>query len=177
MPVLANYPVNWTGWYGGAIGGADYGRGSMVFPGLSAADMRLAGFFGGGTLGYDYKIGPWVYGLEGNVSVTNANASTQCAPLAADPNVQVPLFQTTCHDNLNRIVTATGRLGYAWTPRTWQYVSIGTEFALTDHWWAKREYDWLDFGTKSLTLSDGTLVNSSERIAQGKIGLNHEPGQ
>jgi outer membrane autotransporter protein len=230
-PALVAYPVNWSGWYVGGIGGADYGRGSMVFPGLSAADMRPAGFFGGGTVGYNYQVGQWVYGLEGDVSATNANGSTQCAPLAGavDPvtgfSVPVALFQMTCHDNLNWIATATARLGYAWTPRTLLYVKaggawadekfsmtcnlgplnlnngpqgcfnpalasvdqasvsdtrlgwtvgIGTEFALTDHWSAKGEFDWLDFGSKSLILSDGTAVNSTQRIAQGKVGLNYK---
>lgn len=53
-------------------------------------------------------------------------------------------------------------------------VGFGTEFALTDRWSAKGEIDWLDFGSKSLTLSDGSVINSSQRIAQGKIGLNYK---
>jgi len=28
------------------------------------------------------------------------------------------LFNTTCHDSLDWIATATARLGYAWTPRS-----------------------------------------------------------
>jgi outer membrane autotransporter protein len=230
-PVLVDHPVNWTGWYVGAIGGAEYGRGSMVFPGLSSADMRPAGLLGGGTVGYNYQTGKWVFGVEGDISATNANGSAQCAPLAGAVNpvtglsVPVALFQTTCHDNLDWIATATARLGYAWTPRSLLYVKagaawadekfsitcnlgplngsngaqncvnpafalvdqasvsdirvgwtvgIGTEFALTDHWSAKAEFDWLDFGSKSLTLSDGTAVNTTQRIAQGKIGLNYK---
>jgi opacity protein-like surface antigen len=222
-PVQVDFPVSWTGWYVGAIGGAEYGRSSMVFPGVSSADMRPAGFLGGGTVGYNFQAGKWVYGLEGDISWTNANGSTQCAPLAAD---QV-LFHTTCHDELNWIATATARLGYAWAPRTLLYVKaggawaeerfsltcnlgplngaqfnpscttpasnpfpvdqasvgdirvgwtvgIGTEFALTEHWSAKGEFDWLDFGSKSLVLSDGTAINTTQRIAQGKIGLNYK---
>ena len=38
----------------------------------------------------------------------------------------------------------------------------------------KGEVDWLDFGTKSLTLSDGTAINSSLRAAQGKVGVNYK---
>jgi opacity protein-like surface antigen len=189
--------------------------------------MHPAGYLGGGTFGYNYQVGKWVYGLEGDISGTNAHASTQCAPLNANLlPVPTPLFQTTCHDSLSWIATATARLGYAWAPHTLIYAKaggawtdetfsvtcnlgpinalnpiqqqcsnpagallsaatvsdtrvgwtagFGTEFALTQHWTAKGEVDWMGFGTKSLTLSDGTGINASQRIAQGKVGLNYK---
>jgi len=216
--------------YVGGFGGSQYGRGSMEFPGVSTADLRPAGWLGGGTLGYNYQAGRWVLGVEGDFAGTNASGAAECAPLAGQLGptgnpVQVALFQTTCHDNLNWVATATARLGYAWTPRTLFYVKaggawadeelswtcnlgsenrrqggqncansakvvsdgasargiragwtvgLGTEFALTDRWSVKGEFDWLDFGAKSFTLSDGTSVNSSLRNAQGKIGVNYK---
>jgi opacity protein-like surface antigen len=229
-PVLAEVPINWTGWYIGGIGGANSsggigGKSSMVFPGLSSADMRPAGFLGGGTLGYNYQVGQWVYGIEGDVSGTNAAASTQCTQLIAAAAVQLPLFQTTCHDSLDWIVTATARLGYTWAPHTLLYVKgggawanetfsltcnlgpingiqspqnctnpagalvnqasvsdtpagwtagFGTEFALSQRWSAKAEIDWIDFGTRTLTMNDGTAFNASQRMVQGKIGINYK---
>jgi opacity protein-like surface antigen len=237
---LVDHAVNWTGWYAGLIGGTtEYGRSSMEFPGISTAQMRPSGWLGGGTLGYNYQAGKWVYGLEGDIAGTNTNGSSPCAPLQ-DGNfpilasVPTPLFETTCHDKLNWIATAAARLGYAWTPRSLLYVKaggafagetasvtcnlgplnghqafqncynpsvppvlanpftdlinspsvgttrvgwtvgFGTEFALTDRWSIKGEFDWLDFGTKSLTLSDGTFLNSTLRIAEGKIGVNYK---
>jgi opacity protein-like surface antigen len=224
--VLVDHPVNWTGWYAGLIGGAtEFGHASMEFPGVSTADMRPSGWLGGGTLGYNFQNGKWVFGVEGDLTGTNTHGSTQCAPLAVGNlgAVQLPLFQTTCHDELTWIATATARLGYTWTPHTLLYVKaggafadekssmtcnlgpvvnvvgqncanannvvftnpasasaqrvgwtvgFGTEFALNDRWSIKGEFDWLDFGTKMLTLSDGTTFNSTQRIAEGKIGLN-----
>ncbi len=220
-PVLVDHSVNWTGWYAGLIGGAtEFGRASMEFPGVSTADMRPSGWLGGGTLGYNYQSGKWVVGVEGDIAGTNTNGSTACAP----PVGGAPLFQTTCHEDLDWIATVTGRLGYAWTPhmllyvkgggafadekssvtcnlgtivnvaagqncnannqpfvspslsniRTGWTVGFGTEFALTDRWSIKGEFDWLDFGTKALTLSDGTIFNSTLHIAEGKIGLNYK---
>jgi opacity protein-like surface antigen len=229
-PVLADHPVNWTGWYAGVMGGAtEWGHASLEFPGVSTADMKPSGWLGGGTLGYNYQAGKWVVGVEGDIAGTNTNGSSPCAPLATvDPLglFGVPLFQTTCHDELSWIATATARLGYAWTPRTLLYVKaggafadekasvtcnlgpvnsfsftqscvnpagtnfidqvsastvrsgwtvgVGSEFALTDRWSIKGEFDWLDFGTKALTMSDGTIFNSTLRIAEGKIGLNYK---
>jgi outer membrane autotransporter protein len=230
-PAPKDYPVNWTGWYVGAVGGAtEFGRASMEFPGVSTADMRPSGWLGGGTLGYNFQAGRWVYGLEGDIAGTNTNGNAPCAPLTADPNIVNPvaLFQTTCHDSLDWVATVTARLGYAWTPRSLVYVKaggafadekasitcnfgssggvvqfpqscvnaavtnfitqevsastfragwtigIGTEFALTDRWSIKGELDYLDFGTKSLTMSDGTVFNSTLHTAEGKIGLNYK---
>jgi len=221
-PVAA--PVNWTGLYIGGIGGADYGRGNLSFPGVTSTGPHTAGVLGGGTLGYNYQIGKWVVGVEGDGAWTNARGSQSCGALT-DGAVVVPLFQTTCHDELNWIATATARLGYAWGPRTLLYakaggawaretfsvtcnlgplngvglqncasaagtqrfdqasasdtrvgwtVGFGTEFALTSKWSAKGEFDYMDFGSKTLTLSDGTAVNTTQRIAQGKIGLNYK---
>src|SRR5262249_10912417 len=75
LPVKAKAPVdqavNWTGWYAGLIGGAtEFGRASMEFPGVSTAQMRPSGWLGGGTLGYNYQAGKWVYGLEGDIAGT-----------------------------------------------------------------------------------------------------------
>jgi len=233
-PVIADIPVNWTGWYIGANTGGNYGHSSIVFPGVSSSEEHSAGFFAGGTLGYNYQVGNWVYGLEGDVSWTNTRASSQCAPLtdttpgAGGFSVQTQLFQMTCHDNLDWTATAAARLGYLWGPRTLLYVKaggafgsetasmscnlgpingtpaqgglqncvnpalivvnrasasdvragwtagFGTEFALTQRWFATGEFDYMDFGTKSLTLNDGTLISSTQRIAQGKIGLNYK---
>jgi opacity protein-like surface antigen len=59
-------------------------------------------------------------------------------------------------------------LAVGWT------VGYGAEFAFNQHWTAKAEFDWLDFGRKSLTLSDGSAISTRERAAQGKIGVNYK---
>jgi opacity protein-like surface antigen len=127
--------VNWTGWYAGLVSGATaFGRASMEFPGLSTAKSRPSGWLGGGTLGYNYQSSKWVYGLEGDIMATNSSGSSPCAPLrdGAPPiaeSVPTPLFETTCHDKLDWVATATARLGYAWTPRSLVYIKAGGAFA------------------------------------------------
>jgi opacity protein-like surface antigen len=217
--------VNWTGFYVGAIGGAETGRGSMDFPFQSSSDMRPAGPLGGGTFGYNYQVGQWVYGFEADAAWTHTQGSTQCAPLVGSAFFNIALFQTTCHDEMKWIGTAEARVGYAWTPRTLFYgkagaaftnetfsetcnlgplnggnapqncvnpaqnlvggasasttkigwtVGYGTEFAFTPHWSAKAEFDWIDFGHRQFTLSDGTTITSYQRTAQGKVGVNYK---
>ncbi len=53
-------------------------------------------------------------------------------------------------------------------------LGYGTEFAFTQHWTAKAEFDWIDFGHKSVTLSDGTNINTYQRAAQAKVGVNYK---
>jgi opacity protein-like surface antigen len=249
MPVKAPVApalVNWAGLYVGAIGGAETGHGSMYFPtsawsvpgvgnfpgaGGSGSDMRPAGALGGGTLGYNWQLGRWVYGLEGDLAWTGAQSSSQCQPLnpplVGGFSVNNSLFQTTCHDNVDWTATIAGRLGYALMPHSLVYakagvamagesfsetcnlgplngaslggfaqncvnasgafvnqasvnttavgwtLGYGTEFAFTQHWSAKAEFDWVEFGHKSVMLSDGTAINTYQRTAQTKVGVNY----
>jgi opacity protein-like surface antigen len=90
----------------------------------------------------------------GNAAAANGTLPVSCA----DPN------------NLGRslLQSSTSAFRAGWT------VGIGTEFALTNHWSVKGEFDWLDFGSKSLTLADGTPFNSKLQVAEAKIGLNYK---
>jgi outer membrane autotransporter protein len=241
--------INWAGLYAGAIGGAEAGHGSMYFPtstwsvpgvgvfnenGGSGSNMRPAGALGGGTLGYNWQLGRWVYGLEGDGAWTGVQSSSQCQPLNPPLpfgfSVNNSLFQTTCHDDINWTATVAARLGYLLMPHTLFYakagvaiaeetfsescnlgplngfngfppgtvqncvnaagayvnnassnttavgwtLGYGTEFAFTQHWTAKAEFDWIEFGHKSVTLSDGTAINTYQNVAQAKIGVNYK---
>ena len=63
---------NWNGPYLGINGG--YG-----FAGTHSGDGGLVG----GTLGYNYQSGPWVFGLEGDMNWTHIKGVR--APAAASP--------------------------------------------------------------------------------------------
>jgi opacity protein-like surface antigen len=231
MPVKARpieAPINWSGFYVGVIGGTDYGHGSLTFAGVSSADVRPAGVFGGGEVGYNVQAANWVYGLEGDLAGVGAESNAACAPLNAGLVTNTPLFNMNCHDSSNWVATVGARLGLLLTPRVLTYVKaggafedetvaitcnlgslngtlafglvqncanpagtvisaasanlvragwmagFGSEFAFTQNWTAKAEVDWLGFGDQTVTLSDGTAVKSSQRVTQGKIGLNYK---
>ncbi|MCF8477281.1 MAG: porin family protein [Pseudolabrys sp.] len=84
---VAPAAYNWTGPYIGINGGYAWGGGK---------DGGLVG----GTLGYNYQTGPWVFGLEGDWDWTNIKGSTACAA-------------GTCTVKNHWLATARGRLGYA----------------------------------------------------------------
>jgi opacity protein-like surface antigen len=101
----ATAAYNWTGFYVGANAGAAWGFTNWNFPDEGAAiNPRFAGFLGGGDLGYNYQVGKWVFGLEGDASWTNAHGTRPCP---TD-------FFHNCEVDINWLSTVTGRVGYAW---------------------------------------------------------------
>jgi outer membrane autotransporter protein len=110
-PVAERAP-NWTGLYIGAFAGADYGGAKMGFPDAGfSSGPQIAGALAGGTLGYNYQIGPWVLGVEGDAGWTNARGSVACTGAFTTIGV---LSGTDCADRADFIATAAARLGYAW---------------------------------------------------------------
>ena len=45
---------------------------------------------------------------------------------------------------------------------------------LRAHYVRSAEFDWMDFGHKSVTLSDGTAINTFQSVAQAKVGVNYK---
>jgi opacity protein-like surface antigen len=61
-------------------------------------------------------------------------------------------------------------------PRFGATVGAGFELALTPAWSAKAEYDYLQFGSKNLVLSDTTPVSVRQSFDEVKIGFNYRFG-
>jgi opacity protein-like surface antigen len=109
----ADFAPRWTGFYAGGFAGAAYGSAKMGFPGIGDAGPQMAGALAGGTLGYNYQMGSWVVGVEGDAGWTNARGSVACTGAFAGAPGGV-LSGTDCADKADFIATATARLGYAW---------------------------------------------------------------
>jgi outer membrane immunogenic protein len=168
------------------------GPGGQVSP-------EAAGFLGGGQVGYNFQVGSWVFGIEGDGSVSTANGAKSC------PNG----FFATCHANIEWTATLAGRLGYSWdrtlfyakggaafteatfdgssnvTGLTFATVTdnrvgwmagAGFEYALTSNWSAKAEYNYMDFGTRNLTFSNGEFADIRLEVHAVKVGVNYRFG-
>ncbi len=55
-------------------------------------------------------------------------------------------------------------------------IGLGSEFALTEHWSAKSEVNYLGFGNHTLTANDGTVVSTKLSLMEAKIGVNYRFG-
>jgi outer membrane immunogenic protein len=170
-------PPGWTGPYGGLVGGYGIGHSDQTDPGaipLPVADLvdedghfRVSGGLVGGTLGYNWQRGAWVYGIEGDLAWANLSGRSDVCGTAPHP----------CGANLNAFGTFRGRVGYAagsqgdWLlyatggvaigdVRGWDALGptsghdwragwtagLGVEKRFAPHWTAKIEYLYADLG-------------------------------
>lgn len=187
---------SWTGFY---IGGhAGYGWSKFTGNGTFGVDtVNAKGFLAGAQLGYNYQIGQFVIGVEGDYSWANVKYET-------------PLFAGTLTLKNDYFITAAARLGYsfdrflvygkvggAWTRDKWDgtdgtggtvtgkfnrtgwMVGAGAEYAIWNNWSAKLEYNYLMFPSITPTLTTtGTLTvvgtaNVKLNTHIVKAGLNY----
>ena len=66
--------ANWTGFYVGINGG--YAWGDSEWTG-GAGNFKVApnGWLGGGTIGYNFQTGTWVWGIEGDFDYVDLNGT------------------------------------------------------------------------------------------------------
>jgi outer membrane immunogenic protein len=208
-PMVAPVPVfTWSGCYiGGHVGGG-WGRKTVSAPALApgiSVSGDTSGFLGGGQLGCDYQFAPnWVIGIEGDGSAADikgdigatvfgvtgtGHARSDWIASAAGRlgwawdrwllyakgggawvgdkySADIPQF-------LEHLEASETRSG--WT------VGGGLEWAFWNNWSAKLEYDYYDFGTRTLTFT-GTIagipeavpaIDISQKVSTVKFGLNY----
>jgi outer membrane immunogenic protein len=176
----------WTGFYLGINGGYSFGNGTSAItgsPGLVGTGFAPGGklktvgdgFMIGGTAGYNYQIGQFVVGLEGDLAYVDLGKSVV--------SVIGPL-STTLSQDMTYFGTVRGRLGYAfdrllvygtgglafgdqkstatisglgslWTgqkndTRFGYTIGAGAEYAITNNWSAKIEYLYYDLGKNNV---------------------------
>ena len=132
MPLRAPAPVvvaTWTGCYFGfSIGTTngkaknEYGANTLgIAPGTQAtSDINLSGMLGGAQAGCNYQVGAWVFGLEGDWSITNKDGQEFETAFA-------PAFRLQVTESW--LATARGRIGYAVTDKWLWYVTGGGAWA------------------------------------------------
>ena len=194
MPAVPFY--NWTGFYIGVNGGGAFGSSNWTDPTLAATgNFSVNGFLIGGTLGANYQMGSWVFGVEGDGDWANLDSTT---------------FNTSCggvgcETSSDFLATIRGRVGYAFdrllvygtagaafanvqaaagvlpfmssTEAGWT-AGVGLEYAVTPNWSAKVEYLFVDLGNASCGAGNcggsTTTVSLNENVVRG--GINYKFG-
>ncbi len=116
-PPVAIY--DWTGFYIGIAGGGSLGNSNHIDAASGLGDaggFNIRGGMVGGTLGYNWQVSNFVFGLEGDVSWvgeygSNSDIGPAPAALAAVDGNGNPLFQSFTKETW--VATVRGRAGYA----------------------------------------------------------------
>ncbi|HEY2359230.1 MAG TPA: outer membrane beta-barrel protein [Phenylobacterium sp.] len=167
----------WTGFYvGGVAGGAwgdtraraslTSGNGAIVINPQDAAalaatsnDKTKTGFVGGIEGGYNYQMGDWLFGVEGDwtfMDLKNSNDKTLVSPLLINPQITYSLRQNIKTDWM---VSIRPRVGYVWGQ--WMgYATAGIAFS-------ELKYDATFSDNRSPT---DTLTASSSSTKTGWAG-------
>lgn len=191
-PIYVAPLFSWTGFYVGINGG--YAWADADWTGTSGtASTKPKGGLLGGTIGYNYQTGNWVWGLEGDFDaawIKDTSVGTGICAAGAG-----------CETKSNWFGTARGRIGYAWD-RWMPYITggaafanaklttsagvsdsntqfgwtagLGVEYAFLGNWSAKIEYLYADLG--KATCGSGVCTTNTDVDIKANIvrlGLNY----
>jgi outer membrane immunogenic protein len=189
---------NWTGFYIGVNGGYGWGQSehSDTLLGVSTGDFDLSGGLVGGTVGFNYQAGPWVWGLEGDLDWANIQGTSGTFLTGAG--------LTSYATELRWLSTVRGRLGYAFD-RVLPYVTgglavgdvradintpgatatgsntqigwtvgAGVEYGITPNVTAKIEYNYVDLGSSTPILADS--VDFRAHVVRGGVNWKFDWG-
>jgi len=177
---------NWTGFYIGGFGG--YGWTGDVTSRVGGIDMT--GGFGGGTLGYNWQNGNFVYGIEVDAAGADISASVG-VPGVLWAKSQINAFGTVrgrlgITPSPSSLLYVTG--GYAWannklsvdvggitasdsrTHGGWT-VGAGLEYMFAPSWSAKVEYLYADLDSQDYF--NGTVASGRTSLNSVKAGINY----
>ena len=185
-------PFTWTGFYVGINGGYAWGKADISNSLASFSTDTTDGWLVGATAGYNYQMGNFVFGFEGDAdyALIKGNA-TNTATCGAG----------TCEVKNTWLATARGRLGYAferWLPYItgggafgglkvepsggtsstdtaigWT-AGAGVEYAFLDSWSAKIEYLYADLGPATCEAAVcGVDTDVEPKINIVRAGLNY----
>jgi len=204
-------PFSWNGCYiGGNIGGgwgSETASAPTLAPGISVTG-DTSGVIGGGQVGCNYQFAPnWLIGIEGDGFAADIKGDTTATILGITGTAHV---QTDWIASVTgRLGWAVDRWliyakgGAAWAgdkysadvpifvehieaneTRAGWTVGGGVEWAFSQNWSAKVEYDFYDFGTRGVTFT-GTIfgvpevvpgINVKQTISTAKFGINYRFG-
>ena len=183
--------ASWSGFYVGLNGGYGFGKSNITDgAGVSTGDFNVSGAMAGGTVGYNFQTGTWVWGLEGDLDYSWVRGSTtvNCGG--------------SCETRNTWLGTARGRLGYAgwtnWMPyltggaafggikitdafgsgtatKVGWTAGLGVEYAFMSNWSAKVEYLYADLGKATCTApSCGAAdVTATYKTNLVRLGVNY----
>ena len=206
-PITPSY-YNWSGFYvGGHVGGAWADKNwTQTFPGAftgNTSSFSADGFIGGGQIGYNWQTGALVFGVEADASKSGQSGSgAQTVPgwtSATDIN-WIGTVTGRVGYAWDRMMLY-GKGGFAWADEdhsqslggvlvsttnashTGWTLGLGLEYAITNNWSAKIEYNYIDLGARNVGFANAVPPTPGARAVDGfdidqtmhvvKFGVNY----
>jgi outer membrane immunogenic protein len=183
-PAMMAPAYSWTGLYIGAFGGYGWGDHDRVNTNNFANSYDSSGGLFGGVLGYNWQVGSWVLGAEGDIAWAGIKGDDNWVGGSNDET------------KFKWIGTIRGRVGYAfadrwlvygtggaafadiehtnydavndsasWTKAGWT-IGAGLEWAFAGNWSARIDYRYYDFGSYTRTPVNGNATFSVDNTLQ-----------
>ena len=197
-PVAYAPPVyNWSGFYVGGHVGGGFEDSSWSDPFASGSDtFNHGGFLGGAQIGANAQFNWLVVGLEGDFSWTSLIKGSGTDSLG-DAITTSPQWTSTVTGRVGAafdrlLVYGKGGVAFAddkstlapvggptytdTLTRTGWTAGAGLEYALTQNWTARVEYDYLGFGSKQLSFTPTVTSNADLNVQEVKAGFDYKFG-
>jgi outer membrane immunogenic protein len=194
-PAVSSYiPAQffWTGFYMGAGIGGSWSSATFVDPFAAVtASPAPKGFLVSGISGINYQISSVVVGAEADFTGTWARGSVVDT---ANDTLQTSVFWTAsitgragvAFDRLlvygkggaafdydrDTVTIPNGNTAVGSLYRVGWTVGGGVEYAVTEHWTGRIEYDYFRFPAKALSFQGNATTPPNLGFASGTIGLN-----
>jgi len=191
---------DWNGLYIGVQGGYSWGTQEFIYTGTNQAvtrsngeGMEPRGGLIGGTLGYNYHTGPYLFGVEGDYAWADISRSAACPNAAFSCRASIDSFGTArfragmVFDNVMIYGTAglafgehnvrtvrlvdnvkfgTSKFQVGWT------AGAGVEWGFAPNWSIKAEALYFDLMADRYEVDAGLLVHAKPRGVILRGGLN-----
>jgi outer membrane immunogenic protein len=182
-PIVAAVPVfTWTGFYVGVNAGYGWNDGTNVtFPDgtvISTNGNDDGGFVGGAQIGYNYQIGSFVVGLEGDIQYADFGDNRYDFGTAG-------IFEDGSDDWFGTVraragvafdralVYATGGFAFADDRAGWT-LGGGLEYAFTNNLTAKVEGLYVNLEDQDFTFNGLTFSSEEQEFGVVRAGLNYK---
>jgi outer membrane immunogenic protein len=185
---------DWTGFYiGGHVGYGWSQKGWTDGFGLNI-NNDVDGVLGGGQVGFNYQVGQFVFGIEGDFTGTGIRGSTTALGATIDNRVDWTSTVTGRAGLAFDRWLVYGKGGVAWAgdrystnrytvgtseikdTRIGWTAGAGVEWAFAPQWSAKAEYNYMDFGSKDYSFAPGFTTNIDQQVHEVKLGVNYKFG-
>lgn len=194
-----NIGYNWSGLYFGGFLGATHGLWTADFfrnNNHGHAEEGFDGIEGGGWLGYNFQVNRnWVIGVETDLGTSNADQSnnifdndTSYASIDTFGSLRGRLGYV--YDRM--MVFGTAGLAYAnisneiqkgqnageqvVSDNSWETgiaLGAGVDYAFSNNWIGRVEYQYANFGTQSYTNADGNRAEFENELHQLRVGMSY----